>query len=158
MNEEAKKNILKKIPYGLYVIGVKDKNSQHAFTGSWLSQCSMKPPRIMLGVRHGAHSLEMIKEGKAFSVNFMAKKDKKIFEQFFKTPPSNGNRFGDLEFSLKKTRTPILKDAVAYLECEVKNIFETGDHSIVIGEVVEAEITKDEPPLIMSDTPWHYGG
>ena len=158
MNEEAKKNILRKIPYGLYVIGVRDKAAHHAFTGSWLSQCSMKPPRIMLGVRHGTHSLEMIKEGKAFSVNFIAKNNKKILEQFFKPTPSNGDRFGDLGFSLRKTNTPILKDAVAYLGCEVKDIFVAGDHSIVVGEVVEAEIHKEESPLIMSDTPWHYGG
>src|SRR3990167_7846559 len=142
MDETAKKNILRKIPYGLYVIGVKDKESYHAFTGSWLSQCSMKPPRIMLGVRHGTHSLEMIREGKVFSVNFIAKTDKKILEQFFKPTPSNGDRFGDLEFSLKTTNTPILKDAVAYLECEVKSIFEAGDHSVVVGEVVEAETVK----------------
>ena len=158
MNEEAKRNILRKIPYGLYIIGVAGKGSRHAFTGSWLSQCSMTPPRIMLGVRHDTHSLEMIKESRVFSVNFMPKTDKKILERFFKVTPSDGDRFGDVEFSLKKTKTPILKQAVAYLECEVKDIFETGDHSIVIGEVVEAEVLKDEPPLIMSDTPWHYGG
>ena len=158
MNEESKKNILRKIPYGLYIIGVKDKNSHHAFTGSWLSQCSMKPPRIMLGVRHGTHSLAMIQEGKAFSVNFMAKPDKKIVEQFFKHTPADGNRFGDLEFFLKKTQAPILKTAVAYLECEVRDIVDAGDHSIVIGEVVEAEVIRDESSLIMSDTPWHYGG
>ena len=158
MNEDAKKTILRKIPYGLYVIGVKDKASHHAFTGSWLSQCSMKPPRVMLGVRHGTHSFDMIQAGKAFSVNFLAKTDKKILERFFKATPSDGNRFGDLEFFLKKTNTPILNIAVAYLECEVKDIFEAGDHSIVVGEVVAAEVLKDEPPLIMSDTTWHYGG
>jgi len=158
MNEESKKNILRKIPYGLYVIGVCDKDSHHAFTGSWLSQCSMKPPRIMLGVRQGTHSLEMMRKGKAFSVNFIAKPDKKILEQFFKPTPSNGNRFGELEFSLKTTNTPILKDAVAYLECHVKDIFEAGDHSIVIGEVVEAELVREDPTLVMGDTSWHYGG
>ena len=36
MNEVSKKTILRKIPYGLYVIGVKDKQGHHAFTGSWL--------------------------------------------------------------------------------------------------------------------------
>lgn len=158
LNEESKKNILRKIPYGLYVIGVRDKDSCHAFTGSWLSQCSMKPPRVMLGVRHGGHSFELIKEGKVFSINFLAKKDKKILEQFFKPTPATGNRFGDLSFSLKETKTPILSDAVAYLECEVKDVFEAGDHSIVVGEVVAAEILRDDLPLIMSDTPWHYGG
>ena len=158
MNEDAKKKILRYIPYGLYVIGVKDKERHHAFTGSWFSQCSMKPPAVMLGVRHNSHSLEMIKEGKVFSVNFLAKTDKKILEQFFKPTPSSGNRFGDLAFQLKGTGTPILDAAIAYLECEVKQLFDVGDHSIVVGEVVSAEVLKEEFPLVMGDTPWHYGG
>ena len=45
-----------------------------------------------------------------------------------------------------------------YRECAVKAIQEGGDHSVVIGEVLEAELIKDDPTLIMSDTPWHYGG
>ena len=158
MNEQAKKNILRKIPYGLYVIGLRDKGSYHAFTGSWLSQCSMNPPRLMLGVRNGTRSLELIREGGVFSVNLFGKADKKILEQFFKAAPSSASRFGDFQFTVKETNTPILEQAVAYLECRVKNIVEAGDHSIVIGEVAEAEILKDEAPLVMSDTPWHYGG
>jgi hypothetical protein len=125
MNEEAKKNILRAVPYGLYVIGVKNGNDSHAFTGSWLSQCSMKPPRVMLGVRHGTHSLDMLKEGKVFSVNFLSKQDKKIFEQFFKPTPASGNRFGDVAFHhAQKTGAPVIDQAVQFLECEVKNIFE----------------------------------
>ena len=158
MNEDAKKNVLRMIPYGLYVIGVKDGPSSHAFTGSWFSQCSMKPPRVMLGVRQGTHSLQFIKTAQVFSVNFLAKTDKKILEQFFKPTPADGNRFGDLTFSLKKTGSPVLDAAIAYLDCQVKHILEDGDHAIVIGEVVEAEVLKNEPALVMSDTPWHYGG
>lgn len=158
MNEESKKKILRQIPYGLYVIGLKDGASFHAFTGSWLSQCSMKPPRIMLGVRSGTHSLELIKKGSFFSVNFLPKTEKKTLEQFFKPTPANGNRFGDVRYELKKTGTPILEKATGYLECEVKYFHDVGDHSIVVGEVVEAEILNEESPLVMSDTPWHYGG
>lgn len=158
MDEQAKHNILRNIPYGLYVIGVKGQGTTHGFTGSFFSQCSMKPPRVMLGVRHDTHSLELIKESRVFTVNFVSKADRKILEQFFKPAPPTGNRFGDVSFSLKKTGAPVLDSAIAYLECEVKDIFEGGDHCIVVGEVVDAEIRKEEPPLIMSDTPWHYGG
>lgn len=158
MNEEAKKKILRQIPYGLYVIGVKDGEGHHAFTGSWFSQCSMKPPRVMLGVRHGTQSLDMIRQGKAFSVNWLSKEDKKILEQFFKPTPSSGNRFGELTYSLFKTGTPVLDRALSFIECEVAHIHEVGDHSVVIGEVVNAEVRSGEPPLVMGDTPWHYGG
>lgn len=158
MNEEAKRNILRKIPYGLYVIGVKDGEGHHAFTGSWLTQCSMKPPRVALGIRHGTHSFDCLKSGRVFTVNFLSKDDKKILEQFFKPTPANGNRFGDLHFSTKVTGAPILEKAIAYLECKVTDFVESGDHSIAIGEVVEASVIDDKAPLIMSDTPWHYGG
>lgn len=158
MNEEAKKKILRQIPYGLYVIGVRDGEGFHAFTGSWFSQCSMKPPRVMLGVRHGTHSLDMIRSGKVFSVNWLAKEDKKTLEQFFKPTPSSGNRFGELTYKLFKTGTPVLDKALSFIECEVANIHEAGDHSIVIGEVVNAEFRSDTAPLVMGDTPWHYGG
>ncbi len=158
MNEEAKKKMLRHIPYGLYVVGLKDGESYHAFTGSWFSQCSMKPPRVMLGVRAGTHSLELIKAGKVFSVNFLPKTEKKILEQFFKPTPADGNRFGDVHYQLKKAGVPVLDKAVGYLECEVKHVYEAGDHFIVVGEVLEAEILKDESPLVMGDTPWHYGG
>ena len=158
MNEEAKRNILRKVPYGLYVVGVKGQGTHHGFTGSWLSQCSMKPPRVMLGVRNGTHSLDLIRETRVFTVNFLSKADRKILEQFFKPAPPQGNRFGDVAFSFKKTGAPVLDAALCYLECEVKDIYEAGDHSIVVGEVIEAEVLKDESPLIMSDTPWHYGG
>lgn len=158
MDEHAKKTALRQIPYGLYVIGVKDGASHHAFTGSWFSQCSMKPPRVMLGVRHGTHSLDMLRHGKVFSVNWMSKADKKVLEQFFKATPASGDRFGELTYKTFKTGAPVLDKALSFIECEVFKIEEAGDHSIVIGEIVHAEVRSGEPPLIMSDTPWHYGG
>ena len=158
MDEQAKKKILQQIPYGLYVIGVKEGNSHHAFTGSWLSQCSMKPPRVMLGVRGGTHSLEMLKQGKVFSINWLAKDDKKILEQFFKPTPASGNRFGELSYKTFKTGAPVLDKALSFLECELVEVREAGDHSIVIGEVVNAERRSEDAPLVMGDTPWHYGG
>lgn len=158
MNEESKKKILRFIPYGLYVIGIYDGKECHGFTGTFFSQCSFKPPRIMMGVRNDSHSLEMLSKGKVFTVNFVSKEDRKILEQFFKPAPPTGNRFGDLVFSQKITKAPILDKAIAYLECNVISITNAGDHSIVVGEVIEAEVRQDTPPLILSDTNWHYGG
>ena len=50
-------------------------------------------------------------------------------------------------------------DAIAFFECEVREIAnDQGDHAVVIGEVVEAGVPKDEPALTLLDTGWHYGG
>jgi len=159
MNEEAKKKLLRHIPSGLYVIGVKAGDDLHGFTGSWLSQVSMKPPMVMLGVREASHSLEMMRKGKVMTVNYFGKKDQDLVAKFFKHAPAEGGRLAGVGFHTEKTGAPILEKALGYLECHIRDIVEGfGDHALVLAEVVEATLREDAPPLIMSDTPWHYGG
>ena len=65
----------------------------------------------------------------------------------------------DVRYRTGKTGAPILDDAIAFVECEVREIAnDGGDHAVVIGEVVEAGVRKDEPSLTLMDTGWHYGG
>jgi len=159
MDLEAKKKLLRYIPSGLYVVGVKAGEELHGFTGSWLSQTSMKPPLIMLGVREDTRSFHMIKEGKVFTINYFKKEDQKVIEHFFKPATKTGERLGDYAYHTGKTGAPIIENAVGFLECEVRQVVEgVGDHAVVIGEVIEAGSKEDTQPIIMSDTPWHYGG
>ncbi len=159
MDLHAKKTLLRRIPSGLYVIGVKWKNHYHAFTGSWLSQISMKPPMIVLGVRSDAESLKFIKEEKVFTVNYVRKSNSKTIEHFFKPVLHPSDRLESYPFHTDKTGAPILNEAIGYLECKVEKIIGGfGDHEAVIGEVINAKLIEDIEPIIMSDTSWHYGG
>lgn len=159
MNPEAKKRLLRYIPSGLYVVGVKSGAEKHAFTGSWLSQVSMKPPCVMLGVRKDSKSLQMMKDDKVFVINYISKENQKTLEHFFKPTKADGDRLGDFPYATGKTGAPILNEAIGFLECEVKNVVDDfGDHAIVVGEVIDADVKSEGPPLLMSDTPWHYGG
>ncbi len=160
MDPEAKKKLLRRIPTGLYVIGLASGEDRHGFTASWLSQASMKPPCVMVGVRADSQSFRMMKEGKTFSVNFIRKENKAVLEHFFKASTSrDGDRIGAYPTTTAKTGAPVLKEAIGFLECEVRSVVEGfGDHAVVIAEVVNAELKEDVEPLIMSDTPWHYGG
>ena len=159
MDLHAKKTLLLKIPNGLYVIGVRWKDHYHAFTGSWLTQISMKPPMIVVGVRSDAESLEFMKHEKIFSVNYIRKSHKTTIEHFFKPVSDESDRLGSYPFHTDKTGAPILNEAIGYLECKVRKVIGGfGDHEAVIGEVVNAKLIEEVDPIIMSDTPWHYGG
>lgn len=159
MDAAAKRKLLRHIPCGLYVVGVKSGGELHGFTGSWVSQISMDPPCIVIGVRADSKSFEMIKSGKVLTVNYIRKENKATLEHFFKPPALSGNRLGTFPFTTGKTGAPILEEAVGFLECEVRKVVDGfGDHAAVIAEVIEAFVKDDVAPLIMSDTPWHYGG
>jgi flavin reductase (DIM6/NTAB) family NADH-FMN oxidoreductase RutF len=58
------------------------------------------------------------------------------------------------------TGAPILDQALAYLDCEVREHLSVGDHILFIGEVVEAgfQEAEDNLALRMEDTRMNYGG
>ena len=159
MDLQAKKIALRKIPHGVYIVGVKQGAQLNAFTATWLTQVSFTPPLIALGIKKDSHSLEMIKQDRVFSVNLLGKGQKAIAEHFVKPATVVGEKLKDMRHRPGKTGAPILEEAIAYVECEVREIANAqGDHAIVIGEVVEAGVPKDEPALTLMDTGWHYGG
>ena len=159
MDPQAKKIALRKIPHGLYIVGVKLDSQLNAFTGSWLTQVSFTPPLVALGVRRDSHSFVMVEKTRVFSINFLGKEQKQLAEHFVKPATIIGEKLKDVPYRTGRTGTPILEDAIAYLECEVRAIANAhGDHAVVIGEVVEAGVKKDEPALNLMDTGWHYGG
>ncbi len=159
MDLQAKKVALRKIPHGVYIIGLKQDAQLNAFTATWLTQVSFTPPLVALGIRKDSHSFEMIKVGRVFSVNLLGKGQKAIAEHFVKPATVMGEKLKEVRHHAGKTGAPVLEDAIAYFECEVREIAnEHGDHAIIIGEVVDAGVHKDEPALTLMDTGWHYGG
>ncbi len=159
MDLNAKKIALRKIPHGVYIIGVAQDGQLNAFTGTWLTQVSFTPPLVAMGIRKDSHSLSMIRQAKVFSVSMLGKDQKTIAEHFVKPATVIGEKLKDVPHHVGKTGAPLLDEAIAFVECEVREIAnETGDHAVVIGEVIEAGVRKDEPALTLTDTGWHYGG
>ena len=61
LDEQAKKTMLRKIPHGLYICGVKNEEEVNGFTASWLMQASFQPPLIVNCVKQNSISHQMIK-------------------------------------------------------------------------------------------------
>ena len=159
MDLQAKKIALRKIPHGVYIVGVKHGEQLNAFTATWLTQVSFTPPLVAVGIKKDSHSLTMIREGRVFSVNLLGKDQKPVAEHFVKPSAAIGEKLHGVRHRPGATGAPVLEEAIAYFECEVREIAsERGDHAVVIGEVVDAGVRKDEPALTLMDTGWHYGG
>lgn len=158
MDLEAKKKALRKIVHGVYVIGVKQESKINAFTATWVTQVSFEPPLVVVGVRNDGLSHSMIEASKVFVINFLGTGQKPLAQHFLKPAHLGGEKLAGIRYRLGKTGAPILQEAIAYVECEVREIHPGGDHSIVVGEVVEAGVHQDADPLTLKETGWHYGG
>jgi flavin reductase (DIM6/NTAB) family NADH-FMN oxidoreductase RutF len=159
LDEKAKKTMLRKIPHGLYICGVKDGENLNGFTVSWVMQSSFEPPLVINCVKKDSGSHEMVKKSGVFSISFLEEGQKELAAKFFQPKSRVGNKFEDVEFyEGEKTGCPIIKDSLGYVECQVVGTVEKGDHTVYVAEVIGSGIHREGNALTLESTGWQYGG
>ncbi len=144
MDANEKKQALRMIPYGLYVLTAESSDGQiAASTVNWVTQASFEPPLLAVGVKadSGAHSI--IKEAKTFALNVLGKGQDSIAFSFFKPAEREGNTIAGQPFSSGSSGAPVLSNGHAVLECRLVETVEIGDHSLFIGEVIDCGVSKE---------------
>jgi flavin reductase (DIM6/NTAB) family NADH-FMN oxidoreductase RutF len=142
MDANDKKTALRMIPYGLFVLTAESKSGTAAATVNWVTQASFAPPLVAVGVKadSGAHGI--IKESGSFALNVLGKGQQALAYTFFKPADRQGSTISGESFRAGVTGSPILASTPAYVECRLVETVEKGDHSVFIGEVVEAGVGK----------------
>ncbi|MEM2087560.1 MAG: flavin reductase family protein [Thermoproteota archaeon] len=121
-------------------------------TAAWVSRVSWNPPLLIVSLVPSRHTLELIKEYGEFVVNVVGKTLENAAYGVFGTKSGRAvDKF--IESGVKfrkgeKTKAPVLEDAVIAIECKLVKTVETGDHILVVGEVVNATKFSDETPSI----------
>ena len=110
MDEAAKKTALRMIPYGLFVMTVKDGDSMTGAAVNWLTQASFAPPLVVLGAKADNPSTQMIANSGKFLINVLESGQVPLASAFFKHVEPEGNKLGGAEFEPSPNGLPILKD------------------------------------------------
>jgi flavin reductase (DIM6/NTAB) family NADH-FMN oxidoreductase RutF len=86
-----------------------------------------------------------VKAAQAFALNMLGKDQKALAFAFFRPVDINDGKLSGHPFRTGVTGAPLLIDAPGAIECRVTAIVEQGDHHIIVGEVVEAHLSKPLP-------------
>lgn len=160
MDPEVKKQTLRLLTYGLYVLTAADGEDVAAGTVTWLSQASFSPSLIMVGVKADSGLHAIVEQSGAFAVNILAAGQQDVASAFFRPSQVEGNRLNGFVFEPgPDTGAPLLVDLPAWFEARVTDAIKRGDHTVFVAEVVNAGLRDAEAkPLVMWDTGWSYGG
>lgn len=160
--DRLRRRVLRSLPYGLYVVGSRAGQRRNAMTLNWATQLAFEPKLFGIGVEKTALTAELIAAGGVFSLCTIAREDRAAVRKFTKPVDvdlvaSTLNGFG---FRDGRSGAPILDIAVGYVDCEVRQQVDCGQHWLFIGEVIDAAFQRDEdtPLLRMEDTRMDYGG
>ncbi len=145
MNADAKKTVLRMIPYGIYVLTAEDgAGNVTATTVNWVTQTAFAPPLLVVGVKTDSGAYKTVRAAKSFALNMLGKEHKSLAFTFFRPTDVTDGKLSGQPYRKGATGAPILIDAPGAVECKVAAVVEQGDHHIVVGEVVEAHLNR--PP------------
>lgn len=160
--DRLRRRVLWTLPYGLYVVGSRHGDEANGMTLNWLTQLSFDPKLVGIGVEKPALTHRLISDGGVFTVCTISREDRAIIRKF--TKPVEVDRdamtLNGFPFHDGVSGAPVLDQAVAWLDCEVRQALDFGEHTFFVGEVIDCGFQADEetPVLRMEDTRMNYGG
>jgi flavin reductase (DIM6/NTAB) family NADH-FMN oxidoreductase RutF len=159
VDDELLNRVCWKIPNALALVGSHAGDEWNAMTTTWITQLSMEPVLIGIGVDNSAVTHRLISSGGSFSVNLWPSDDTKVFVKFSKPAVKDGDTLNGRPIRTAATGAPIFDEALGWVDCEVRHTLDLGTHTLFVGEVVDAAIRDDESRAAnTSDTRMKYGG
>ncbi len=160
-HNESIRLALRSFQYGLYILTCGQGQDAHAATISWVTQISLKPRRVAIGVRKDSHIYPVLQRAGRFALNVVGEGQEALASVFFRYVPPADHAFEGYAFEDgPATGAPLLLDTPAWVECQiVEEANVGGDHGLFVADVVAGALRHAGlRPLNLATTPWSYGG
>ncbi|MFF4533188.1 flavin reductase family protein [Streptomyces sp. NPDC001407] len=107
---------------------------------------SLEPPLVMVSVRNGSRMDDLLERQPLWAVSVLAESQRHIAGRFaMKGRISDRLLFEDIPYERGvPTGAPLVRGALAVLECRTEQRVEAGDHTLVIGRVLTAHAPSTE--------------
>ncbi|MBZ0220690.1 MAG: flavin reductase family protein [Candidatus Methylomirabilis sp.] len=130
------------ISHGVYVISTVYEGRANALTAAWVARASFVPPLVTVSVGKARFSHDMIRNSGIFAVNILGPEDISIGKHFGLKTGRKTDKFEGVKYETKATGAPVLIECAAWLDCKVASSHDAGDHTLFIGEAVDAGVRR----------------
>ncbi len=114
-------------------------------TANSFTSVSLDPPLLLVCLARSSNSLPAFEAAEHFAVNVLHIGQQLISNRFARR---DGDRFAATPWERWDTGTPIVKNALASFECARDNMYDAGDHLILIGRVLRVRFEPRRDPLL----------
>ncbi|BAY40834.1 flavin reductase-like, FMN-binding protein [Nostoc sp. NIES-2111] len=129
----------------LCVVTAKQEEVSSAMLASWVAQASFNPPGLTIAVAKDRAVETLTHTGNRFVLNILKEGNHLgLMKHFLKPFGPAQDRFADVATQEAENGSPVLQDALAYLECSVKNRMESGDHWLVYATVENGKVLNQD--------------
>jgi 3-hydroxy-9,10-secoandrosta-1,3,5(10)-triene-9,17-dione monooxygenase reductase component len=144
IDEARFRTVLGHLPTGVTVITAHCADGPVGMAANSVTSVSLDPPLVLFCPAKSSTTWPEIRSAGAFCINVMAGHHADVTRRF---AAKGGERFTGVAYAERATG-PALAGAVAWIECELGDEHDAGDHTIVVGRVVAMEAVSGVDPLV----------
>jgi flavin reductase (DIM6/NTAB) family NADH-FMN oxidoreductase RutF len=137
---------LGRIPSGLFIVTTLRGERPSGFLGSFVMQVGFAPPTVCVAVGHDRPHLADIRRTGRFALSILGAENRGLMAPFLRRLPPEKSPLDGLALQRTAAGSVVLSDAVAWVDCKVTSETETGDHTLVLGQVLEGALLREGEP------------
>jgi flavin reductase (DIM6/NTAB) family NADH-FMN oxidoreductase RutF len=141
------KDVMRAFPQGVTVVTSEGVDGPKGLTVSAFTSVSLDPPLVLVSLAKSSAAHDLFVRAKEFAINFLADDQKSISDRFAGRADVK-EKFDGIGFRPGVTGSPVIQGVRAVIECAAWRVYDGGDHSILVGEVVRAEKLNNKAPLV----------
>ena len=144
------RDVIGRFATGVTVVTLHDGEQPIGMTANAVSSLSLDPLLILFCVDKGASAYDALASADGFAVNLLALEQREL-SGFFATTGrgEDGDAMGGFSYREGMTGAPLLDGTLGWFDCRPWARYEGGDHTIVVGEVVDFQLAQpDGDPLL----------
>jgi flavin reductase (DIM6/NTAB) family NADH-FMN oxidoreductase RutF len=145
-NQEILGTAIGCIPSGLFIVTTTQHQKNVVMLASWVQQAGFTPPIVTIAVAKGRDIASLLNVGSPLVVNILEKGQGKLIGHFAKSFAPEADPLAEISTAIAPSGQPYLQEAIAYLDAEVTQVVDVGDHSIVFAQINSGEKLRDGEP------------
>ncbi len=129
---------------GVTVVTTEHDGKPYGLTVASFASLSLHPPLVLVCIEKSVKSHDALAAAGKFGVSILARDQTDVSGRF---ASKVDDKFAGIDVRRGELGVPLIAGAICTLECSVQAQLPGGDHTIFVGEVVDAQVS-DDPPLV----------
>src|SRR3954452_13346323 len=142
---DALRDAMARFPTGVTVVTAIGPSGPAGATAHAVVSLSLEPPMMLAALDLGSRTLIAVEHARIFGINVLAG-DQADVARRFSTKDPHPEKWDGVAWA-ERAGTPMIEGSAIWLACELAEVHDGGDHSIVTGTVVELQASGG--PLLM---------
>ena len=130
---------------GVAVVTAMDGQDPVGMACNSFTSVSLDPALVLFCAAKSSTTWPRLRTSGKWAANILEEDDEQICRLFAE---KGIDRFAHIAYSSGRSGSPILRDALAFVDCETVDEHEAGDHLIVVGRVLELGYASEGKPLL----------